>query len=83
MYRNKDELKVITYMEDVWWDMVRDEEYLHSVTGTLPPLQQRRIQKQKTVHLCGGDIELTDQDAPPYSAWMRCKFCGKVFLGEI
>ena len=89
MYRNT-EIKTIESWEWVWWDVERDEEFLHAVTGTpwkpLPILEQRLIQRigGKQVHAPDdGELEYLPRDCDPLKAWVRCSACGTEILVEV
>ena len=61
MYRNAKEIEIVEDWRIVWWDLDNDKPYTMAIPGTLPKLEQRRIQNiyGKPVHRnCGGDLEV-------------------------
>jgi hypothetical protein len=87
-WTNKDEIEVVEWWEIVWWDLKRDTTFNGSLTGTLPSIEQRRIQHiyGKEVHKgCGGDLTVshTGECEGKFAFPVQCLKCGKIFCAEV
>ena len=87
MYHNKEEFKLVADWREVWWHMDEDREYFGSPTGTVVSHLERRFIMSpygKQVHISDdGELEMIRRDSEPFTAWFRCKVCGKEILATL
>jgi len=88
-----DEIEIVEYWREVWWNIETDAEWIGAVTGTpwmplsaYPTLERRRIQEiyGRPVHKnCGGNLEVARVDNCTEGFTLECLKCGKRFCANV